>query len=262
MARVVAVANQKGGVGKTTSVLALGAAVARLGQRVLLVDLDPQASLTSAAGIEPDDLDFTIYTAISHFMKNQEPPPGLKNGIVEIQVGLDLLPANIDLSVAELELQNTVRREYVLQEILEPLRDRYDIVLIDCPPSLSLLTINALTCADECVIPVVPEYLAARGLGLLLNSIERVRKSKLNPRIRVSGVILTMTNTRTNHSREVIASVRQHLDGHVPVLGEVKRSIKVAEAAAAGVPLSNYAPSNETSMSYHQIAEVLLGVES
>lgn len=262
MARVVAVANQKGGVGKTTSVLALGAAAVGLGQRVLMIDLDPQASLTSASGIEPDELKFTIYTAINHYLKHQEAPEGLHGGVLEVQPGLFLLPANIDLSVAELELQNAVRREYILQELLEPLQRAYDLVLIDCPPSLSLLTINALTCADECIIPVAPEYLAARGLGLLLNSIERVRKSKLNPRIRVSGVILTMTNSRTNHSREVIASIREHLDGHVPVLGEVKRSIKVAEASAAGMSLSAYAPNSETSASYHRIAEVFLGIES
>jgi len=259
---IVAIANQKGGVGKTTSVLALGSAAVSRGQRVLMVDLDPQASLTSAAGVEPDDLSETIYTTISYVLKSQEAPASQAGTLIEIRPGLWLYPANIDLSVAELELQNAVRREYVLQELLEPLTSQFDLILIDCPPSLSLLTINALTCANECVIPVAPEYLAARGLGLLLNSIERVRKSKLNPRLHVSGVILTMTNPRTNHAREVMSSVRQHLDGKIPVLGEVKRSIKVAEASAAGVPLNQYAPSSETSASYQRIVEALLGVEA
>ncbi len=257
MARIIALANQKGGVGKTTSTLALGAALADRGRRVLLVDLDPQASLTSAAGVELRDDDTTLYTALTTYVSTGETDAALLGDIMQgITLSLNLLPAGIDLAAAEMELLGAVRREYVLTEILAPLRDADDVVLIDCTPSLSLLTLNALTVADAVLIPVVPDYLAARGLGLLLDTIERVRKSKLNPRLSVAGVILTMVDYRTAHNREVAASVRAHLGDRI--LGDVKRSTKTAEAAAAGLSVTAYAPRGEAALAYGEIADALL----
>jgi chromosome partitioning protein len=254
---IVSVANQKGGVGKTTTTLALGSALADRGQRVLLVDLDPQASLTSAAGLEPDDLENTLYSAIADYLKDRD---AVDLGSIRRSLGdrLDLLPSNIELSVIELELQTAVRREYVIAEILDSLRNAYDTVLIDCPPSLSLLTLNALTAADQVIIPLVPEYLAARGIGLLLDSIKRVRKARLNPSLAIAGVILTMTDQRTTHGREITERVQMHLNGQAPILGEVKRTIKVAESAAAGLPITHYAAQSETSLAYGRIADTLL----
>jgi chromosome partitioning protein len=259
MARIMAIANQKGGVGKTTTALTLGAALVERGQRVLLVDLDPQGSLTSAAGVEPNELTETVYTAIAHYLKENE-ARDLAPLLRSLRLNLDLLPASIDLAVAEMELQNAVRREYVLTEVLAPAEGAYDVVLIDCPPSLSLLTVNALTAAGEVLIPLVPEYLAARGLGLLLDSIGRMRKAKLNPRLRIAGVILTMVDARTTHGRETAESIRRHLDGQVAVLGEVKRSIKASEAAAAGLPVTDYAARSDTALAYGQIADVVLAM--
>ncbi len=257
MTRIIALANQKGGVGKTTSTLALGAALADRGQRVLLVDLDPQASLTSAAGVTLAESDETLYTALTSYMKNGDPPI-LDDIVRSIAPALDLLPASIELAGAEMELQHTGRREYVLSEVLGVVRGRYDILLIDCPPSLSLLTVNALTAADEALIPVVPDYLASRGLGLLLTSIAHTRKIKLNPRLRVAGVILTMVDHRLVHGRETAAGIRAFLGDGIPVLGEVKRNAKAAEASAAGLPVTAYDPRGDAALAYGYIADALL----
>lgn len=253
---IVAIANQKGGTGKTTSTLALGAALAARGRHVLLVDLDPQASLTSAGGVTLDEQAPTVYTLIAHYLREHE-ACGLDAQVHRLEPGLDLLPASIDLAVAELELQNAVRREYVLAEVLAPACG-YDLVLIDCPPSLSLLTVNALTAATDVVIPLVPEYLAARGLGLLLESIGRVRKSKLNPHLRVAGVILTMVDYRATHSRETREQIETFLNGTIPILGDVKRSVKVAEASAAGMSMLRYAARSESAQAYDEVAARLL----
>lgn len=190
MGRVVAVANQKGGVGKTPTSLALGSGLADDGASVLLVDLDPQASLTTAAGLEPGDVD-TVYTPIARYLRAHE-PADLAPYLRPLGDRLDLLPSSIDLAATEMDLLSAGRREYVLAAVLAPARERYDLILIDCPPSLSLLTLNALTAAGEVVIPLQPEYLAARGLELLLNTINRVRKSGLNPTLAITGAILTM----------------------------------------------------------------------
>ncbi len=258
MARIIALANQKGGVAKTTSTLALGAALVNQGQRVLLVDLDPQASLTSAAGEQVDADVATVYALLHAYVTTGDVPP-IEAALRSIVPELDLVPASIELAVAEIELQNAPRREYILSEILSGSHEAYDLILIDCPPSLSLLTVNALTAADEVLIPVVPDYLAARGLGMLLDSIERMRKNKLNPRLSVAGVILTMVDSRTTHSRETMESIRAFLGDRIPILGEVKRSTKTAEAAAAGVPITVYAPQSEAALAYGSIAAGLLG---
>ncbi len=256
MSKIVAISNQKGGTAKTSTTLALGASFADRGQRVLLVDLDPQASLTAATGT-PLSGRPTVYTAMMHYLAHDE-APDLTDTLHPIAPGLILLPSSIDLAAAEMELVTAVRREYILSEVLAPTLDSYDVVLIDCPPSLGLLVVNALTAAHEVLIPVVPEYLAAHGLHLLLGSIGRIRKAKLNPRLAVTGIILTMVDNRTTHGRTVGEEIRASIGRQVPVLGEVKRSIKVAEAAAAGVPITTYAARSDTALAYGEIATELL----
>jgi len=257
MSRIVAVANQKGGQGKTTSTLALGTALAERGYRVLIVDLDPQASLTSAAGIEPEALDITIYTAFTQYMA-EATVPAYADLARPLGPSLALLPSSLDLALAEMDLHNAVRREYVLAEILAVARDDYDIVLVDCPPSLTWLTINALTAAQQVLIPVVPEFLAARGLGQLLGTIGRVKRNKLNPSLEIVGAVLTMVDMRTAHGRHVAERIRAFLDGQAPVLGEVKRSIRASEAAEAGESLLHYDTRGEAARGYRDVADALL----
>jgi len=257
MSRIVAVANQKGGQGKTTSTLALGTALAERGYRVLIVDLDPQASLTSAAGIEPEALDITIYTAFTQYMA-EATVPAYADLARPLGPSLALLPSSLDLALAEMDLHNAVRREYVLAEILAVARDDYDIVLVDCPPSLTWLTINALTAAQQVLIPVVPEFLAARGLGQLLGTIGRVKRNKLNPSLEIVGAVLTMVDMRTAHGRHVAERIRAFLDGQAPVLGEVKRSIRASEAAEAGESLLRYDTRGEAARGYRDVADALL----
>ncbi len=257
MSRIMAVVNQKGGVGKSTTALALGTALADRGQRVLLIDLDPQGSLTNNAGVSAHELKTTVYTAMAHVMSEGEAGP-LTSYVQQVEDRLDLLPSNIGLGVAEMELQNAVRREYVLAEVLAPAHGNYDAVLVDCAPSLGLLTINALTAAHQVLIPVEPEYPAAFGLGLLMQSLQRIRKTRLNPRMEIAGIILTMVDYRTSHGRTIAESVKESVAGQVPVLGEVKRSIKVSEAAERGMSITRYAPGSETARAYEEIADRLL----
>ena len=255
--KIIAIANQKGGVAKTTSALALGAALADRGQRVLLVDLDPQGSLTNAAGVPPHTLTTTLYTAMTAYLADREDFT-LDPYLHALQPRRDLAPTNIGLARAEVDLQHAVRREYVLAEMLAATVTPHDVVLIDCPPSLSLLTINALTAATAVIIPVVPEYLAAYGLGLLMESIAEVRKSKLNATLHIAGVLLTMVDYRTLHGRETAEAVRAHLAGRVPLLGEIKRSIKAAEAAAHGLSITDYAAESDVARAYGDVAAALL----
>ena len=256
LARILAIANQKGGVGKTTTTQAVGAALADLGERVLLVDLDPQASLTSSLGFQPAELSETIYSVISEYLGSDEPVDPSR-AIIAIDQWLHLLPSNINLSAAEVTLPNQVRREYVLGEILAPIRGAYDWILVDCPPSLSLLTINALTCADGCLVPVTPEPLVTIGVGLLFQTIARVRKTKLNPSLEVAGVILTKVDARPSLTRGIIDDLHKTLGERVPILGEIRASIRVQEASATGVPLTRYRGAADAVAAYRQIAEVL-----
>ncbi len=257
MSKIIAIANQKGGIGKTTTTLALGTALAERGRRVLIVDLDPQASLTSAAGLEPEELDTTIYTAFAQYMA-EGTVPAYSDLVQPLGPSLALLPSSLDLALAELDLHNAVRREYVLTEILAVARDDYDVVLVDCPPSLTWLTINALTAAQQVLIPVVPEFLAARGLGQLLGTIGRVKRNKLNPTLEIVGAVLTMVDTRTAHGRHVAERIRAFLDGQAPILGEVKRSIRASEAAEAGESVLRYDTRGETARGYRDVAVALL----
>jgi chromosome partitioning protein len=250
-ARIVAMCNQKGGVGKTTSTINLGAALAEYGRKVLLVDFDPQGALSVGLGVNPLQLDRTVYNllmdgnvAVDDVM--------LKTGVA----GMDLLPSNIDLSAAEVQLVNEVAREQTLARVLGPVMDDYDVVLVDCQPSLGLLTVNALTAADGVIIPLECEYFALRGVALLIQTIEKVRE-RLNPRLEIEGILATMYDSRTLHGREVLARV-------VEVFGDrvfhtvINRTVRFPETTVAGEPITTYAPSSAGATAYRDLAKEVL----
>ena len=260
MTRVVAVANQKGGVAKTTSVHALGVAMAEQGRRILMVDLDPQASLTWACGIDPDALEVSIHDVLLKRAKVADALIELRPPAPEVEGKpgvLHLLPSTIDLAGAELHLLTKTGREYVLRKALSKLADRYDKVLIDCPPSLGILTINGLTAADEVVIPLQCESLSQRGVGQLLETIEDVR-DYTNEDLSVRGVIATLFDGRTKLAHQVVEQVRKEYG--VKVLEPfVPKSVKVAEAPGKGRSIITHAPSSRSAVAYRELAAQLLG---
>ncbi|MFN2488996.1 MAG: ParA family protein [Actinomycetota bacterium] len=255
-ARIIALANQKGGVGKTTTTINLGAALGELGHAVLLVDFDPQGGCAIGLGIEPGSLDLSVYNALLD--RSCEVEEVILKTAIE---NLDLLPSNIDLAAAELMLVQEVAREQTLLRVLAPLRSGYDFILIDCPPSLGLLTINALTAADGVIVPLECEYYALRGMALLMDSIDRIR-DRLNPRLQVDGIIATMYDGRTLHSKEVLARVREAF-GRRLFSTPIRKTIRFAEAPVVGEPILSYAPGSPGASSYRQLAtEVIERVAS
>ena len=250
-ARIIAMCNQKGGVGKTTSTINLGAALAGYGRRVLLVDFDPQGALSVGLGINPHELDVTIYNLLMD--RNAKISDAIKTTRVE---GLDLLPANIDLSAAEVQLVGEVAREMVLARALRPVADDYDVVLIDCQPSLGLLTVNALTAAHGVVIPLECEFFALRGVALLVETIEKV-KDRLNPRLEVDGILATMYDSRTLHSREVVARVVEAFGDRV-FHTVIARTVKFPDASVAAEPITSYASTSAGADAYRQLARELI----
>ena len=250
-ATVLAMCNQKGGVGKTTSTINLGAALAEYGRRVLLVDLDPQGALSAGLGIAAHELDHTIYnlmlssgTAITDVLM----PTGIE--------GVDLIPANIDLSAGEVQLINEVGREHTLARALRPVLHAYDYVLIDCQPSLGLLTVNALACAHGVIIPLAAEWFSLRGVALLVDTISKVQE-RINPDLSVEGVLITMYDGRTVHAREVVGMLHQRFGDTVfdTVIG---RTVKFPETTVAGEPITSYAPTSPAAQAYRALAREVI----
>ncbi|QIX28780.1 ParA family protein [Nocardioides sp. JQ2195] len=255
-ARVISMCNQKGGVGKTTTTINLGASLAEYGRKVLLVDFDPQGSLSVGLGLNPHEMDLSIYNLLMERDVNYEDvvvPTGVP--------GMDLLPSNIDLSAAEVQLVHEVAREQTLQRILAPALDHYDVILIDCQPSLGLLTVNALTASDGVIVPLECEYFALRGVALLKTTIDKVQE-RLNPKLEIDGVLGTMFDGRTLHSREVMERL-VHAWGDKVFHTVIRRTIKFSDSTVAGEPITTYASSSAGADSYRQLAkEVLARVET
>jgi chromosome partitioning protein len=250
-ARVVAVCNQKGGVGKTTTTISLGAALAERGRRVLLVDFDPQGALSVGLGIQPHELDATVYNLL------MERALTAHDVVIKTRVdGMDLLPSNIDLSGAEVQLVHEVGREFVLGRVLQPVLPDYDIVLIDCQPSLGLLTVNALACADGVLVPLECEYFALRGVALLMETIEKV-STRLSPKLGIDGLLATMYDSRTLHTREVLAGV---VDGFGDKVFHtvISRTVRFPDATVAGEPITRFDPSCNGANSYRELAKEVL----
>ena len=250
-ARVISMVNQKGGVGKTTSTVSLGAALAGYGRKVLLVDFDPQGALSVALGMNPNEMDLSIYNLLT------QSDCHIGDVIVNTRVpGLDLVPSNIDLSAAEVQLVSEVGREYALQRVLAPIIEDYDIVLIDCQPSLGLLTLNALTASTEAIIPMETEYFALRGVALLKDTIDKV-VSRLNPQLRIVGVLPTMYDPRTLHGREVLQSVTGAF-GDTVFSTTINRTVKFPDSAVAGEPITTFAPTSSGAQAYRRLAREVL----
>jgi chromosome partitioning protein len=250
-ARVISMCNQKGGVGKTTTTINLGAALAEYGRKVLLVDFDPQGSLSVGLGLNPHEMDLTVYNLL------MERDVDIHDVVVPSGVaGMDLLPSNIDLSAAEVQLVHEVAREQTLQRVLAPAIAEYDVILIDCQPSLGLLTVNALTASDGVIVPLECEYFALRGVALLKTTIDKVRE-RLNPKLEVDGVLGTMYDGRTLHSREVMERLVQAW-GDTVFHTVIRRTVKFSDSTVAGEPITSYASSSPGAEAYRQLAKEVL----
>ena len=248
---VVSMCNQKGGVGKTTSTINLGAALAEYGRRVLLVDLDPQGALSAGLGVPHYELAHTVHNLLV------EPRVAIDDVLIRTHVdGLDLVPSNIDLSAAEIQLVNEVGREQTLGRALRPVLDRYDYVLIDCQPSLGLLTVNALACSDGVIIPTECEFFSLRGLALLTDTVDKVHE-RLNPKLSISGIVVTRFDTRTVNAREVMSRVMERF-GDLVFDTVITRTVRFPETSVAGEPITSWAPKSTGAQQYRALAREVI----
>ena len=251
---VICVVNQKGGTAKTTTVENLGIGLARDGKQVLLVDTDPQGSLTISLGYpRPDDLETTLFDLLNKTINEDAIQPA--EGILHQQEGIDLIPANISLAGLEVALVNTMNRERILKQFLEPVKKDYDYVLLDCMPSLGMLTVNALAAADTTLIPVQANYLSAKGLEQLLQTINKVKR-QINPKLRIEGILLTMVDSRTNYAKEISSLIRDTYGGHIRVFNtEIPRSVRAAEISSEGKSIFLHDPKGKVAEAYQKLTK-------
>ena len=258
---VIAVVNQKGGTAKTTTVENLGIGLAREGKKVLLVDTDPQGSLTISLGYpRPDELEITLFDLLNKTINEDSVSAG--EGILHQAEGIDLIPANISLAGLEVALVNTMNRERILKQFLEPVKGNYDYVLLDCMPSLGMLTVNALAAADAALVPVQANYLSAKGLEQLLQTINKVKR-QINPKLRIEGILLTMVDGRTNYGREISSLIRDTYGGHIKIFNsEIPRSVRAAEISAEGKSIFLHDPTGKVAEAYQNLTkEVMTNAE-
>ena len=260
MSKVIAISNQKGGVGKTTTTVSLGAALAREGKRVLLIDCDAQASMSIALGVEqPDELDVTLADVMREVIDEKPLPESF--GVHHHEEGIDFVPASIDLSGMELQLTTLMSRERVLRDYIDSVKDKYDYVLLDCTPSLGMMTVNALSAADSVIIPAQPQYLSAKGFDLLLGTIAKVRR-QVNPTLKVDGILFTMVDRRTNLARDIMSIVRQHYGTSIRVFGaEIPQSVKAAESVEQGKSIFVHDRNGKVAQAYTALAKEVIGLE-
>ena len=250
MGRIIAVANQKGGVGKTTTSINLAACLADKGKKVLAVDMDPQGNLTSGLGVDKDSVEKSIYELIIGEVDIKEV---INKEVLE---NLDIIPTSIDLSAAEIELIGVDDKEYILRNAIDQVKDQYDFVIIDCPPSLSMLTINAMTTADSVIVPIQCEYYALEGLSQLIHTVELV-KDRLNSKLEIEGVVFTMYDARTNLSLQVVENVKDNLQLNI-YKTIIPRNIRLAEAPSYGLPINKYDPKSTGAESYMRLADEVI----
>ncbi len=259
-ANIIALSNQKGGTGKTTTCANLGIGLAQEGKRVLVVDSDPQASLTISLGwTQPDKLPVTLSTLMGRAIMDE--PIRAEEAILHHSEGVDVLPASIELSGMEVSLVNAISRESVLRQMLEELSPRYDHMLIDCMPSLGMLTINALAAANSVIIPVQAQYLPAKGLEQLLQTVAKVRR-QLNPRLKIDGILLTMVDNRTNFNREISALLRETYGGKIRVFAtDIPHSVRAAEISAEGKSIFTHDPHGKVAEAYRALTKEVTHIE-
>lgn len=250
MGRIIAIANQKGGVGKTTTAINLSASLAEKGRKVLAIDMDPQGNMSSGLGLDKNSIDGTIYDMIIGEADVEEV---IHKNTIE---NLDILPSNVDLSAVEIEMIDVENKEFVVKNSIQKIRDNYDYVIIDCPPSLSLLTVNAMTTADSVLVPIQCEYYALEGLSQLIHTVELV-KDRLNPILEIEGVVFTMYDARTNLSLQVVENVKDNLEQNI-YKTIIPRNIRLAEAPSHGLPINIYDSKSSGAESYRQLAQEVI----
>ena len=254
MGRIIAVANQKGGVGKTTTSINLSAALAEENKKILVIDADPQGNTTSGFGLDKNEIDRTIY----HLMIGESTVDEcIRHNIVEDLPGIDIIPSNINLSAAEIELIDIEKKEYILKNEIDKVKDRYDFIIIDCPPSLSMLTVNAMTTADKVLVPIQCEYYALEGISQLIHTIDLVQQ-RLNSKLKIDGVVFTMYDKRTNLSSDVVDTVKNNLNTTV-YQTIIPRNVRLAEAPSHGLPINLYDDKSAGAESYRNLAKEIIG---